>query len=64
MFAARAFLTLACIVAPALGATYGLVDNFVGSSFLSGFQHQAIGDPTHGRVYVPPMLSPDHLMES
>ncbi|RDX44811.1 laminarinase [Lentinus brumalis] len=50
MFAARAFLTLACIVAPALGATYGLVDNFVGSSFLSGFQHQAIGDPTHGRV--------------
>jgi hypothetical protein len=29
-----------------------LSDNYVGSGFLSGFSHQSISDPTHGRVYV------------
>jgi hypothetical protein len=40
-------LSLAAV--PALGA-YTLVDNYVGSSFLSQFEHEAIADPTHGRV--------------
>jgi hypothetical protein len=31
-------------------ATYTVSDTFIGSSFLSGFDHQAIADPTHGRV--------------
>lgn len=30
--------------------SYGIVDTFVGPSFLSGFTAQAIGDPTSGRV--------------
>ncbi|KAI0698253.1 putative laminarinase [Cytidiella melzeri] len=46
------FATLiACPLIPtALAATYGLSDNFVGASFLSGFVHEAIADPTGGRV--------------
>lgn len=37
---------------PALvsAASYSLSDNFVGNGFLSGFEHQAISDPTNGRV--------------
>lgn len=31
-------------------ASYTLSDNFVGSGFLSGFTHEAIADPTNGRV--------------
>ena len=31
-------------------ATYTLSDNYVGDSFLSGFEHEAIADPTNGRV--------------
>nr|2CL2_A Chain A, PUTATIVE LAMINARINASE [Phanerodontia chrysosporium]2W39_A Chain A, PUTATIVE LAMINARINASE [Phanerodontia chrysosporium]2W52_A Chain A, PUTATIVE LAMINARINASE [Phanerodontia chrysosporium] len=31
-------------------ATYHLEDNWVGSAFLSTFTHEAIADPTHGRV--------------
>lgn len=50
MFAARAFLALACLVSPALGAAYSQTDSYQGSDFLSGFAHQAIADPTHGRV--------------
>ncbi|KAI0757393.1 2 beta-glucanase [Daedaleopsis nitida] len=34
----------------ALGATYNAKDSFVGQDFLTGFTHQAIADPTHGRV--------------
>lgn len=30
--------------------TYNIVDTYVGNSFLTGWQHQAIGDPTNGRV--------------
>ncbi|TCD62347.1 hypothetical protein EIP91_007045 [Steccherinum ochraceum] len=41
----------AASVAPtALAATYSLSDNHVGSDFLSSFVHEAIADPTHGRV--------------
>ncbi|QRV78202.1 glycoside hydrolase family 16 protein [Ceratobasidium sp. AG-Ba] len=42
--------TLAAVASVAQAATYNLVDNFVGSGFLNGFSHQAIADPTHGRV--------------
>ncbi|KAG8909551.1 hypothetical protein FRC00_009893 [Tulasnella sp. 408] len=33
-----------------LAATYNILDTFIGPSFLTGFDHQAIADPTHGRV--------------
>ncbi|TBU22209.1 endo-1,3(4)-beta-glucanase-like protein [Dichomitus squalens] len=50
MFATCAYLALlTCLVAPALGTTYSQTDSFQGSDFLSGFIHQAIADPTHGR---------------
>jgi hypothetical protein len=42
-------LSAALSLAPAISA-YTLTDNYVGSSFLTGFDHQAIADPTHGRV--------------
>ncbi|GLB43086.1 putative glycoside hydrolase family 16 protein [Lyophyllum shimeji] len=35
---------------PALGATYPLSDNIVGSAFYNNFNFEAIADPTHGRV--------------
>ncbi|KDQ52661.1 glycoside hydrolase family 16 protein [Jaapia argillacea MUCL 33604] len=41
---------LAATVPVVLGATYSLTDNYVGPSFLTGFTHEAIADPTHGRV--------------
>jgi hypothetical protein len=31
---------------------YSLVDNYIGAGFLSGFIHENIADPTHGRVSV------------
>ena len=43
-------LTVTSLAASALAATYSLRDSFVGHSFLSGFSHEAIDDPTHGRV--------------
>jgi hypothetical protein len=43
-----AVFALAAIAPLAQG--YHLVDNFVGKNFLSGFFHQAVADPTHGRV--------------
>ncbi|KAF8749919.1 hydrolase family 16 [Rhizoctonia solani] len=46
---ALSFITLA-ISSVAHAATYGVTDTFIGSSFLSGFNHEAIVDPTHGRV--------------
>ena len=54
---ATAFV-FAALVVPALGASYTLSDTYMGSGFLSGFTHQAIADPTHGRVYVPSASSP------
>jgi len=29
---------------------YAITDTFIGQNFLTGWQHQAIADPTHGRV--------------
>ncbi|KAG8697450.1 hypothetical protein FRC09_007865 [Ceratobasidium sp. 395] len=34
----------------AQAATYSVSDTFIGSSFLTGFSHESIADPTHGRV--------------
>lgn len=38
--------------APVSTATrsYSIVDTYIGPSFLTGFTHQAIPDPTNGRV--------------
>lgn len=41
---------LTALAAGKAAYAYTLVDNFVGSSFLTGFDHEAIADPTHGRV--------------
>ncbi|KDQ51417.1 glycoside hydrolase family 16 protein [Jaapia argillacea MUCL 33604] len=46
----RAFAILASLVPAALAATYSLTDDYVGPNFLTGFTHQAIADPTNGRV--------------
>ncbi|KAK0232388.1 2 beta-glucan [Armillaria nabsnona] len=35
---------------PVFGAVYRQSDSFIGSQFYSGFSHQAISDPTNGRV--------------
>ncbi|KAG8702142.1 hypothetical protein FRC08_003671 [Ceratobasidium sp. 394] len=40
----------ATTVSLAQAATYTVSDTFVGTSFLTNFDHQAIADPTHGRV--------------
>ncbi|RPD81602.1 2 beta-glucanase [Lentinus tigrinus ALCF2SS1-7] len=42
--------TLSSLAASAWAATYPLKDSFFGEGFLSGFSHEAISDPTHGRV--------------
>lgn len=48
------FVSLAVLLAGSLpaafAATYHMSDNWVGSAFLSAFVHEAIADPTHGRV--------------
>ena len=50
MFYLQAWVTLSLHIASVLAASYTLSDNFVGSGFLSGFEHEAIADPTNGRV--------------
>lgn len=50
MRSTAALFTLSALVSSALGATYPLKDKFVGQDFLTGFSHEAIADPTHGRV--------------
>ena len=50
MRSTAALFTVSALVSSALGATYNLKDKFVGEDFLTGFTHQAIADPTHGRV--------------
>ncbi|KAG9100553.1 hypothetical protein FRC06_003969 [Ceratobasidium sp. 370] len=40
----------AAVASLAQAATYTVSDTFVGTSFLTNFDHQAIADPTHGRV--------------
>lgn len=48
--ATKAAFVLATLAPSALAATYSLSDNHVGTNFLSTFTHQAIADPTRGRV--------------
>jgi hypothetical protein len=52
----RSFLSGAIVavatVAPALAATYSLVDKIVGGDFYNAFEWQNIYDPSDGRVYV------------
>ncbi|OJT14334.1 hypothetical protein TRAPUB_9125 [Trametes pubescens] len=50
MRSTAALFAVSTLVSSALAATYPLKDSFVGQGFLSGFSHQAIPDPTHGRV--------------
>ncbi|KAL5508546.1 hypothetical protein ACEPAH_6165 [Sanghuangporus vaninii] len=47
-FLLSALLSLGPALVPA--TSYSLSDNFVGDGFLSGFEHEAIADPTNGRV--------------
>lgn len=47
---ATSFAILASCVSQALAATYALSDNHVGPTFLTAWEHQAISDPTDGRV--------------
>jgi hypothetical protein len=44
--------TILAALASLVAATrpYVLTDNYIGYDFLLGFEHQAIPDPTHGRV--------------
>ncbi|KAG8960023.1 hypothetical protein FRC03_007136 [Tulasnella sp. 419] len=44
------FVTLASLTPSVMAATYGVSDTFIGRGFLDGFVHEAITDPTHGRV--------------
>ncbi|KAF4601521.1 hypothetical protein EYR38_006175 [Pleurotus pulmonarius] len=44
------FLNLLVLAPSAFAATYNLVDNILGTAFLTTFNFQAISDPTHGRV--------------
>lgn len=41
---------LLTLVVSSQAATYHLSDNIVGTDFLDEFTHEAISDPTHGRV--------------
>ena len=50
MRSTAALFAVSALVSSALGATYNIKDKFVGEDFLTGFTHQAIADPTHGRV--------------
>ena len=50
MRSTAALFAISTLFSSALGATYNAKDSFVGEGFLSGFTHEAIADPTHGRV--------------
>ena len=52
MFSRGALLSLAYLLTTALAGTWKQADSYSGKSFLSGFNHMTIADPTHGRVYV------------
>lgn len=43
-------LLLASTAAASGARNYAILDTYIGSSFLSGWVHQNISDPTHGRV--------------
>ncbi|KAG8853768.1 hypothetical protein FRB96_008023 [Tulasnella sp. 330] len=46
----KSALFLGALASRAIATTYSLADNFVGPSFLTGFNWEAIADPTHGAV--------------
>ncbi|KZW03327.1 glycoside hydrolase family 16 protein [Exidia glandulosa HHB12029] len=52
MFGSRSLALALALASPSLtmAASYSVSDTFIGSSFLSGFDFEAISDPTHGRV--------------
>ena len=52
MFAATSLLILASLSTTVLAGQWHLADSHVGKDFLDAFVHQAIKDPTAGRVYV------------
>lgn len=52
MYRLAGILAAVALTPGALSATYQISDTFIGTSFLDGFSHEAISDPTHGRVYV------------
>jgi hypothetical protein len=41
---------VAALLGSVQGARYNVQDTFIGRTFLDGFEHDAIPDPTHGRV--------------
>jgi hypothetical protein len=45
-----ALLSALAFTTPLVLAGWPIKDTYIGSSFLSGFTHEAIADPTHGRV--------------
>ena len=45
-----AILLVAALATSTLATNYCLTDEFIGKDFLVGFEHEAIDDPTHGRV--------------
>ena len=45
-----ALLLVAALATSTLATNYCLTDEFIGKDFLVGFEHEAIDDPTHGRV--------------
>ncbi|KAG8960026.1 hypothetical protein FRC03_007139 [Tulasnella sp. 419] len=44
------FVGLVSVATSVHAATYAVSDTFIGTGFLNGFTHEAIADPTHGRV--------------
>ncbi|THV05084.1 laminarinase [Dendrothele bispora CBS 962.96] len=46
----RRLSTFLLLIPAVFGATYNVVDSFIGPDFLNKFSLQAIADPTHGRV--------------
>lgn len=49
MISARAF-SLVSLASLALASSYSQKESYSGSTFLNGFNYQAIADPTNGRV--------------
>ena len=44
------FALLAAALPTALASTYSIADTYIGQDFLNQFTHEAISDPTNGRV--------------
>jgi hypothetical protein len=52
-FTSAVSLAALALASTAAAEVWTLTDTFIGQDFLSGFTHETIADPTHGRVYVP-----------